>query len=84
MGVLESYWLRIWSRSYDVQSEGSDGTSVNYYLMVYAVISFGMVIIETIRLLQCLRYIFDSELYATEWFILYNGGIRASVIIYKG
>ena len=47
--MLETFWLRVWSHSYDVEVETAPDAGVNYYLTVYAIISIGEVIIETFR-----------------------------------
>ncbi|CAD6588427.1 MAG: hypothetical protein CYPHOPRED_004384 [Cyphobasidiales sp. Tagirdzhanova-0007] len=66
MEVLDAYWLRLWSQSYDSQGEGSNEVNVNYYVKIYVFIFVGRVVVGT-----------------SQWFILYTGGIRASIVMHK-
>ena len=54
--VLETYWLRLWSNSYDTEHGGKDAESrsLNYYLTLYAIITFAVIIVDTLRELSCL------------------------------
>lgn len=47
--VAETYWMSLWSKSYDVSVDTAERKSVNYYLTVYAIISLANVIIDTAR-----------------------------------
>ncbi|KAM0789106.1 hypothetical protein ACM66B_003161 [Microbotryomycetes sp. NB124-2] len=46
--VAETFWLGIWSASYDM-NRGKDGHSVMYYLKVYALLSLLAVVIGTLQ-----------------------------------
>ena len=52
MEVLDAYWLRLWSQSYDSQGEGSNEVNVNYYVKIYVFIFVGRVVVGTSRMLS--------------------------------
>lgn len=48
--VVETWWLRVWSASYDTQDGRQDGArGVNFYLTIYAVITIVAIFLDTAR-----------------------------------
>lgn len=82
--VLETWWLRVWSNSYDTQSVGEDvGRSINYYLSIYALITVVAIFLDTAREYVCLQP-WQTLMPCAEFAVLYYGGLRASTHLYKG
>lgn len=53
--IAETYWLRIWSNTYDVEGRSKDpADDVNFYLAIYAVLCILTITIDTLRELLCL------------------------------
>lgn len=84
--VLETFWVRVWSSSYDTAERGQEGRSVDYYLTVYAIITLLNVFVETGREWNGATFGGSvlTTLLALEWLILYIGGLRASHQLFQG